>query len=152
MKKTEVQEVQLNAPIKAVGKIFTGDYAKSQEHILELINILNDKNIPFIANKIMGVYYDNPSEKQADELTSFQGIFLEGNQNLPDGSFVEVKLSGKHIYASVEGDPMKSIYEGYQALFNYIQKNNITLQSNAGYQVATFKNGTVTTEIYMKIV
>jgi hypothetical protein len=46
---------------------------------------------------------------------------------------------------------MKSIYDGYGALFTHIQQNNIKLESPTGYQISTFENGTVITEIYMKM-
>jgi len=152
MQKPEVREINIQSPIKAVGKIFTGDYAKSPEHIMELQAFFKETGIQFIENKVMGVYYDDPSRTNLRELTSFQGVFLTEKEIVRDVSVMEISLSGKYICTKVSGDPAKSIYEGYGAIFNYIEKNQVTLESTAGYQVATFENGTVTTEIYMKIV
>ena len=45
---------------------------------------------------------------------------------------------------------MKAIYEGYDALFNYIAENNVKLKSPAGYQVSTIDNGNIVTEILWK--
>jgi effector-binding domain-containing protein len=151
MQKPEVQEIDLLIPIKATGKTFIGDYAKAQQYIIELQAILNQKAVPFIPNRVMGIYYDNPQEKKSEELRSFHGLFLSRNNPSVGKALTEVSLSGKHLYIKVSGDPMKSIYEGYGALFEHMQKQGITLESNTGYQVSTFENGVITTEIYMKI-
>jgi hypothetical protein len=67
-----------------------------------------------------------------------------------DDPLIEMSISGSCLYIKVSGDPVKSIYEGYSAIFNYIRENNIVLKSTAGYQVSTFENGIITTEIYMQ--
>lgn len=154
MTNSEVKEIDLSTPISAVGRLFIGDYAKSQEYIMELHDLLNKKAIPFIPNKVMGVYYDNPQEKRPEELKSFHGVFLTnstGNDTIAP-SITNLSLRGRYLYIKVSGDPMKSIYEGYGALFNYIQNQKINLKSNTGYQVSTFENGVITTEIYMGLI
>lgn len=153
MQTPEVKEIKPSTSITAVGKVFIGDYGKSQQYITEVQGLLNKKSIPFITNKVMGVYYENPQEKKPDELRSFQGVFLTNNSGIENIDFDLTKLSlhGKYIYIKVSGDPMQSIFDGYGALFNYIQNQKINLKSNIGYQISTFENGTITTEIYMEI-
>lgn len=152
MQDPEVKEISISTPIEAIGKIFTGDYAKSPQYITEVYDLLNQKGIPFIPNKIMGVYYDNPTERKPEDLKSFQGVFpIHENEN-HDDSFTKLSLKGKYLYIKVSGDPIKSIYAGYDALFNHIQHHHVNLESNTGYQVSTFENGIITTEIYLKII
>jgi hypothetical protein len=152
MNTPEVKSIVLEKPLTAAGKIFTGDYAKSPDYINEVKRGLEKAGISFDQYKVMGVYYDNPQEKKAEELKSFQGVFLQnGNTEVPS-SFEKLNLKGNVLYVRMTGgDIMKAIYDGYGALFNHIQKNALTLKSNAGYQVTTFENGTMTTEIYMEL-
>ena len=67
------------------------------------------------------------------ELTSFQGVFVKDKNAKIPAALSVIQLSGKYLYVRVKGDPMQSIYKGYEALFNYISKNNIQLKSPAGY-------------------
>ena len=150
MQHPEVNEITVSVPIKSIGKVFTGDYAHSPKYITELETQFTGRSIPFIPNKVMGIYYDNPMEKKPEELKSFQGLFPL-NESVPaDETLTEMALSGTYLLTRVSGDPIKSIHEGYAALFDYIRKNNIVLDSNTGYQVSSFENGVITTEIYMK--
>lgn len=151
MQKPEVTEINIQSPIRAFGKTFTGDYAQAPVWISELQSKLKEKNIPFLENRVMGIYFDNPMEKKPEELKSFHGIFLKTNDEVPENFLSEMTLSGRYLCTTVSGDPVKSIYEGYGALFNYIEKNGIVLESNTGYQVSSFENGLITTEIYMKM-
>jgi DNA gyrase inhibitor GyrI len=151
MASIKVEEVNIKEPLVVVGKMFQGDYAKSQQYITEVQQLLVDAAVQFLPNKVMGVYYDNPNEKKAEELKSFQGLFVSApNVNLPKG-VQKLELKGDYIYVKATGDIMKAIHEGYGALFNYISENKITLKSPAGYQVSTFSNDTMVTEIYMEL-
>ena len=146
-----VNTVTLNKPLVAAGKIFKGDYSNAQHYITDVQNELKEASVDFTPNKILGIYYDNPQNKKAEELTSFQGVFLQhANLKLPQG-FNKIILSGNFLYVKVKGEPMKAIYEGYGALFSYIEKKNVQLKSPAGYQVSTFENGEITTEIYLEL-
>jgi DNA gyrase inhibitor GyrI len=142
----------LSTPITAVGKVFIGDYAKSQQYVMELHDLLNQKSIPFITNKVMGVYYDNPQEKKPEDLKSFQGVFLNNPTQEVEPSLSKLSLKGNYLYTKVSGDPIKSIFDGYGALFKHIQENKVSLKSSTGYQVSTFENGAISTEIYMEII
>ena len=147
----EVKVIDLETPVKSIGKIYTGDYSKSPQYIMEIQAAMKEKNIPFIENKVMGVYYDNPADKKPGELKSFQGVFLKEDIKYSGSSLTEIIISGKCVYTKVSGDPVRSLYEGYNAVFGFIQKNKIELKSSEGYQVSTFENGVITTEIYMRI-
>jgi len=153
MQNIEVQEIKLSNPITAIGKVFIGDYGNSQQYITEVHDLLSQKSIPFIDNKVMGVYYDNPQDKKPEELRSFQGAFLSNQSDIDkiDSTLTQLTLQGNCIYTKISGDPIQSIFEGYGALFNYIQDQKITLRSNSGYQISTYENGRITTEIYMEV-
>src|SRR6478672_8805946 len=103
MQDPEVKEIIVSPPIEAIGKIFIGDYAKSPQYVTELHDLLNNKSIPFILNKVMGVYYDNPSEKKSEDLRSFQGVFLIHENDYCDRSFTKVSLKGRYLYTKVGG-------------------------------------------------
>ena len=152
MHKTEVKEVNIESPIKAVGKVFTGDYAKSPQFVMELQTLFKEQQIPFFENKVLGVYYDDPSKKMPEELKSFQGLFPSPEYTAQDTALEEISIEGKYICAKVSGNPPKSIYEGYDALFKFIEKNGVRLESTISYQVSSFENGIITTEIYLKII
>lgn len=151
MENSAVQIIQVNLPMVAVGKSFTGDYAASPVYAAEVQKILRASGTPFIPNKVIGVYYDNPETTPAESLRSFHGFFLEGKGHVIDPGLSKLSLKGKYLYTKVSGDPVKVIFDGYNALFSHIQENGIVLRSNAGYQISTYEDKTVTIEIYMEI-
>jgi len=147
----QVHILPVDKPITVLGKIFQGDYAKSKDYVFQIQQELLKEEVSFIPYKVMGVYYDNPQEKKPEELRSFQGVFLSDEDvKIPEG-FEKVSLKGRYLYTKVKGDPMKAIFDGYGALFSYIQQNKSSLKTPAGYQVSTFENGEMTTEIYMEL-
>lgn len=151
MSSPQVITINLTKPITVIGKMFHGDYAKSYQYVTEVKDTLAKSSVHFIQNKVMGVYYDNPSEKKPEELKSFQAVFVrDPNSVIPD-SLEKLQLIGNYIYVKITGDIMKAIHEGYGALFKYIAENRINLKSAAGYQVTTLENEEITTEIYMEI-
>lgn len=151
MENAMVKIINLNPGITAIGKNFIGDYANSPKFIAEVQAILAKTSTAFIPNKVLGVYYDNPEKTKVSELKSFQGVFIENYSGSYDPSLSALTLKGNYLYTKVSGDPGKIIYEGYNAIFNHIQQNGIALQSNAGSQVSTFENNTLTMEIYMEV-
>ncbi|CAN5644561.1 hypothetical protein BH11BAC1_BH11BAC1_09710 [soil metagenome] len=151
MSTSQVTTINLHEQLKVIGKTFIGDYSKSSQYIMEIQKELSDAGIPFIQTKVMGVYYDNPNEKKAEELKSFQGVFVtDPNAKIP-ASLTQLSLKGNYLYVKATGEIMNAIYEGYGALFIYIAEKAITLKSPAGYQVSTFENDEMTTEIYMEL-
>jgi effector-binding domain-containing protein len=152
MENFKPQEITLSSPIKAYGKVFIGDYGKAPQYIGEVQAALNKTSTRFIPNKVMGVYYDSPEQKKTEDLKSFHGVFVRDNGLAAEITLDAVEFSGKCLYVKVSGDPMRSIYEGYNALFDYIKRNSVHLESTTGYQISTFESGVVITEIYMKII
>lgn len=146
-----VSIVTITEPMIVVGKTFVGDYAKSQQFVTEVQDILSSENTPFIPYKVMGIYYDNPQEKSPDTLRSFHGVFPQGEQSVKNSSLEKKELSGKFLYVQLQGDPSRVIYDGYAALFAHLQQHGIQLRSSAGYQISTFQDGEITTEIYLEI-
>lgn len=146
-----VSVVSITEPIKMIGKTFTGDYGKSQQYVTEIQEIARRENISFIPHRVVGIYYDNPQEKAPNALRSFHGVFAEDEQSVENSSLEKKEFSGRFLYVQLKGDPSKVIYEGYGALFNHLQQNEMRLRSNAGYQISTFENGEITTEIYLEI-
>ncbi|MFC0516778.1 hypothetical protein ACFFGT_21405 [Mucilaginibacter angelicae] len=146
-----VQVIALNDPIKLVGKVFTGSYAGASSYVTAVQNELTAAQIPFIPYKICGIYYDDPEVTPAAEQRSFQGVVTEGNADLSATSLTAIDMAGLFLYTKITGDPMQAIMKGYGDLFAYIQAHQAKLKSNAGYQILTFSEGLVTTEIYMEI-
>jgi len=146
-----VQIMTLNDPIKLVGKAFTGSYSDASLYVTAVQNELTAAQIPFIPYKISGIYYDDPQVTPAAEQRSFQGVVTEGNTDLSATSLTAIDIGGQFLYTKVTGDPMQSIMKGYGDLFAYIQAHQIQLKSNAGYQILTFTEGQVITEIYMEL-
>jgi hypothetical protein len=146
-----VQIITIGDPIKLIGKVFTGSYSDASLYITAVQNELTSAEIPFIPYKICGIYYDDPEVTPAAEQRSFQGVVTEGNTDLSVTSLIAVDMAGTFLYTKVTGDPMQSIMKGYGDLFAYIQAHQTQLKSNAGYQVLTFTEGQVITEIYMEI-
>jgi hypothetical protein len=151
MEKPQVKVIQLDTGITAVGKSFVGDYSASPQYASEVQKLLTAAAIPFIPNKVMGVYYDNPETSPIESLKCFQGFFLEDKESHLDPALSRITLKGKYLYTKVAGDPAKIVFDGYNALFGHIQENGIALKSNAGYQISTFENNVVTMEIYMEV-
>jgi DNA gyrase inhibitor GyrI len=151
MDAVKVKTVTLDGPLTVVGKIFTGDYANSPAYITEVQKELEAQFIPFVPYTVIGVYYDNPQTTPAAGLKSFQGVFVQDEGAKINNPLTRMLLQGNYLHVKVTGEPMKAIYDGYGALFSYIQANNVTLKSPAGYQVSTFENGSITTEIYMEL-
>jgi hypothetical protein len=148
---SRVSTVFIDEPVISFGRHFTGDYSQSQKYILEVQDILKKEGIEYTPFKVMGIFYDNPQEKPASDLRSFHAVFpLPGFQNAQT-SLERFEVKGKFLQVNVKGDPSISIMEGYGILFKYIQENRIRLKSPAGYQVSTFENGEVSTEILMEI-
>jgi DNA gyrase inhibitor GyrI len=151
MEKAVVKTINLNDPITAVGKTFNGDYAKSPEFVMEVQALLTKTSTPFIPNKALGVYYDNPEKTKAEELKCFQGVFLQNETEKIDPSLSKLSLKGNYLYTKVTGEPSKIVYEGYNAIFGHIEEHGIALKSHSGFQVSTFENNALTIEIYMEI-
>ena len=151
MSKPEVQTVEVIDPIRVIGKYFKGDYAKSIQFIGEVQEDLRKEGVAFIANKVFGIYYDNPQNTIPEELRSFQAVFPENGFNQAKSAWTRFELKGKYIYTKVIGEPMNALMEGYEALFGHIQNQAVALKSLTGYQILTFDNGTITTEIYMEV-
>ena len=143
--------IRIDQHIESVGKIFYGDYANSPQWISEVHKELSLASISSLPNKVMGIYYDNPQEKNADQLRSFQGVFISDETARIPETLCRVSLTGDYLYVRVSGDPMKSLLEGYRMLFAHIRANSTDLESTAGYQISTFDSGIVNTEIYMKL-
>lgn len=146
-----VQVIALNDPVKLIGKVFTGSYANALSYVTAVQNELTSAEIPFIPYKICGIYYDDPEVTPAAEQRSFQGVVTEGNDDLSGTSLTAMDMAGVFLYTKITGDPMQAIMKGYNDLFAYIQAHQTKLKSNAGYQVLTFSQGLITTELYMQI-
>ncbi len=119
MKKMEnppVQVVQVEPAITAVGKTFMGDYSASPKYASEVQNLLSAASIPFIPNKVIGVYYDNPETTPAEELRCFQGFLVENEPPFIDPPLSRLALAGKYLYTKVTGDPAKIIFDGYRRI------------------------------------
>lgn len=151
MEKAIVQIINISRPITGVGKTFKGDYANSPNFVMKVQEILAKTSTPFIPNKVLGVYFDNPEKTKPEELNSFHGVFLQNENARFDPSLSKLSLKGNYLYTKVSGDPSKVIYDGYKAIFSHIHKNGIALKSSAGFQVSTFENNAITIEIYMEI-
>jgi DNA gyrase inhibitor GyrI len=151
MESPQVKVVRIEPVITAAGKTFMGDYAASPKYAAEVQNLLTAASIPFIPNKVIGVYYDNPEVTRVEDLRCFQGFILENEPRSINPPLSRLTIAGKYLYTKVTGDPAKIIFDGYKALFSHIQENGVVLKSNAGYQVSTFENNMVTVEICMEI-
>lgn len=151
MENPPVKVVRLEPAITAAGKTFIGDYSASPKYAAEVQNLLTAASIPFIPNKVLGVYFDNPETTPAEDQRCFQGFLLENESRVIDPPLSSLSLAGKYLYTKVSGDPGKIIFEGYNAIFSHIRERGVVLKSNAGYQVSTFENNMVTVEIYMEI-
>ena len=147
----EVKTIAITEPITILGRHFAGDYYHSQKYIMEVQDTLKRENIEFAPFKVFGIYYDNPGEKNDNELRSFHGLFPDTLSSSQKTSLETLELTGKFLQTKVKGDPSITIMEGYGALFSYLQQNAVKLSSQAGYQISTFENGEITTEILMKI-
>lgn len=146
-----VQIIEVKNPIRVIGKAFTGSYADASLYVTSVQNELASAGVPFIPYKICGIYYDDPQVIPAAEQRSFQGVVSEGNTDLSATSLTAIDIAGLFVYTKVTGDPMQSIMKGYSDLFAYIQAHQTQLKSTAGYQILTFAEGQVVTEIYMAI-
>jgi DNA gyrase inhibitor GyrI len=146
-----VQVIEVKNPIRVIGKIFTGSYAGASSYVTAVQNELTVAQIPFIPYKICGIYYDDPQATPAAGQRSFQGAVSEGNADLSATSLTAIDIAGLFLYTKVTGDPMQSIMKGYGDLFAYIKAHQTQLKSSAGYQILTFTEGQVITEIYMEI-
>jgi hypothetical protein len=148
--KIDVQEIHLSEPITFVGKIFYGDYTKSHLYIQEVQAELDKHAIAWKKNSVFGIFYDDPREMQGSELKSFHGVFADSVPLLSATELTTITLSGKFVYAKAIGS-IDSIYEAYQAIFDFLGDKNLQLKSSVGYQVSTFDQGVITTEIYMEL-
>jgi hypothetical protein len=146
-----VKVIEVKNPIRVTGKVFTGSYAGASSYVTAVQNELTAAQIPFIPYKICGIYYDDPQVTPAAEQRSFQGVVSEGNTDLSATSLTAIDMAGLFLYTKVTGDPMQAVMKGYGDLFAYIQAHQTKLKSNAGYQILTFTEGQVVTEIYMEI-
>lgn len=151
MEAPSVSVVTITEPMLLIGKTFIGDYGKSREFVMEVQEIISRENIPFVPYKVVGIYFDDPREKAPDTLQSFHGVFPQGKHSIENSSLEKKEFSGRFLYVQLQGDPSKVIYEGYGAMFQYLQQHDMQLRSNAGYQISTFANGEITTEIYLEI-
>lgn len=151
MKKDRVERVTVAPPIRVIGRHFFGDYSNSQGFIEEVQGLLTKEGIGFTPHKVFGIYYDNPQTTPPEELRCFQGVFPIGDLSDPEPPLEAFLLKGTFLHVRVQGDPMKSVFEGYSALFDHIKRNDVILRSNAGHQIAAFEDNIVTTDIYMEL-
>ena len=110
-KSPRVNTLILNNPFTVAGKLFKGDYSKSKEYIDQVKSELENGGVLYEQFKVLGVYYDNPHEKKAHELRSFQGAFLcDPRAEIPD-SLEKLSLEGNFLHGKLCVEQMKSIYE-----------------------------------------
>ena len=147
-----VQEIGRQGSPTALGKTFKGDYAKSSSYIMEVISELSRLGIDAVPGQTLGIYYDDPSKKQQDQLMSFQGVFIDRPLKEVPASFIQFSFNGRFLYVKNEGqDVMKAIFEAYDVLFKYISKNNSKLKSPGGYQILTHTGTSLVAEILMEL-
>jgi len=147
----KVSTVQLTEPIRIIGKHFTGDYSRSPQYVTEVQDILKTEQIAFTPYTVIGIYFDDPREKKPEDLKSFHAVFPLDDQDISKSKLEFMSLEGTFLQVRVQGDPTKTIFEGYGSLFNHIAENNVKVKSNAGYQITSLENGVITTEILMQI-
>lgn len=146
-----ISSISIKEPILLLGKHFRGDYQNSQRYVTEVQNLLSAEEIEFVPFKVLGIFYDNPRDKNADELRSFHAVFAVDGNSAEKTSLERFILKGDFLSVKVVGDPSKAILEGYGSLFDYIGTKSIKLKSNAGFQISSFENGQITTEILMEL-
>lgn len=151
MSTPNVTTTEIKQPVIVLGKHFMGDYMLSQQYIMEVQDTLRKEGIDFIPFKVLGAFYDNPGQTPTAELRSFHAVFPQDSTQVDASSLERFELKGRFLQTVVTGDPVNSIMNGYNALFNYIHQNGIQLKSPAGFQISTFENGVITTEILMEI-
>ena len=147
----KINSISIEEPIVLLGRHFTGDYFNSQKYVTEVQEQIQREKIEFTPYKVAGIFYDNPQEKKADELRSFHAVFPTDKKSIGKSLLEKFELKGNFLQVKVVGDPSKTIFEGYGALFNYIRENGVQLKSNAGFQISSFENGQITTEILMEL-
>jgi DNA gyrase inhibitor GyrI len=147
-----VQRVHLNGEqaISATGMEFTGDYSQSPQYVSDLQKYLTERGIDYYPFKVLGVYYDDPQVTPLDKLRSFQGLFLTDERGIDIGGLQTLTLKGEFILVRVEGD-FSSLLAGYHALFEYAKQHGLQFDSPAGYQISSFVNGKIETDIYMQL-
>lgn len=146
-----VSIVEISSPILAIGKHFTGSYDNSQKYTMEVLELLTKSGIEFTPNKVFGIYYDDPIAVKPEDTRSFHGFFPDSSSApIPQG-LENYSFKGKFLKTSLEGDPDDVIMQGYEALFKYIKEQKIELASDAGFQITSFENGKMNTEIYMQV-
>jgi len=148
---SNINTIGIDVPILLLGKHFTGDYSNSQNYVTEVQDLLKTEGIEHVPFKVMGVFYDNPQEKKVDELRSFHAVYPIDPVASEKSSLEKFLLHGNFLQVKIKGDPSKTIFEGYGALFSHIKEHNVQLKSNACYQIMSLENGQITTEILMKL-
>jgi hypothetical protein len=152
MSNLQVRQIKVSDPIIIIGKLFYGDYSKSRQYVTDVETELKETSTPFIKQTVVGVYYDNPQEKNAADLKSFHGVIATPDISAIPETLTKLSICGDYLYVKVAGeDVMKAIYDGYNALFTHLQQKNLKLKSPAGYQISTFNDGNITTEIYLEL-
>lgn len=147
-----VQEIEISRSPVAIGKIFKGDYARSSSYIMDVISELSGHGISPVQGQTLGIFYDNPSGTAADQLTSFQGVFVESLPKDIPSSLTQFSFNGRYLYVTNNGlDVMKAIFEAYDVMFKYAREKKVNVSSPAGYQVLTQTGESYTAEILMKL-
>ena len=147
-----VGEIDMKGSPTALGKTFKGDYAKSSSYVMDVISELSRLGISSVPGQTLGIFYDDPSKKQPDQLMSFQGVFVAQPVKDVPPSFIQYSFRGRYVYVKNSGpDIMKIIFEAYSVLFGYIQANGVKLKSPSGYQVLTHTDNGFVAEILMEL-
>lgn len=147
-----VGEIEMQGSPVAWGKTFKGDYARSPLYITDVISELSKLGVTPVPGQTLGIFYDDPSKKEADQLMSFQGVFVEQTDKKIPAPLIRFSFEGRYLYVRNSGDDvMKMIFEAYDRLFNYVRVNNVDLKSPGGYQVLSNTNTGTIVEILMEI-
>ena len=96
-----------------------------------------------------GIYYNNPAEAKG-QIKAFVGVVIKDpNAKLPAGYEVRTLQPGKPVLqATVNAHQSMIPGKAYPALFDYAEKNNLTLQQLYVEEYPSEKQGTI--EVYLK--
>lgn len=145
---SEISLVQIEQTIQAVGCDFYGSYLASQVYIDEVQEFMKANDVVYRPQAVLGVYFDDPKEVQAEDCRSFQGLIVDYPVDL-DSPYYVFELKGKFLYSLV--DERVDLGLAYDEMLAYALKENYTPVTGDGHQVMRYVDNKLSIELYFEV-
>jgi DNA gyrase inhibitor GyrI len=146
----KVEIVDFDPPVLAVCREFHGAYERTPDQVAEVEAYVTGRGIASGGLDVLGIYFDEPGSKPAEELRSYQGVLVDARVPVEEPFFI-YELWGQHVRVRVRADQPEQFGAAYGALFGYASSNGLNIASEVGIQITRALGELVLCEVHLEL-